>query len=58
MDTLRIAGISFTNYALHLGHFNGAKAFILKVVGIIVKLTPSKEDDKIVAELKKILKKF
>ena len=36
----------------------GAKAFILKVVGIIVKLTPSKEDDKIVAELKKVLKKF
>mgnify|MGYP003626477909 CR=1 FL=1 len=36
----------------------GVKAFMIKVLDTIVKITPSKEDDKIVAEMKKVLKKF
>ena len=32
MDTLRIAGISFTNYALHLGHFNVVIQGLTKMV--------------------------
>lgn len=36
----------------------GVKAFMIKVLDTIVKITPSKEDDKIVAEVKKVLKKF
>ena len=36
----------------------GVKAFILKVASIIVKLTPSKEDDKMLVEIKKVLKRF
>jgi len=34
MDTLRIAGISFTNYALHLGHFNDALQIVVAVLSI------------------------
>ena len=33
----------------------GIKGFILKIVTIITKLTPSKEDDKLVAKIKKVL---
>tara|TARA_R110000824_G_scaffold163365_1_gene339116 strand:- start:67 stop:228 length:162 start_codon:yes stop_codon:yes gene_type:complete len=36
----------------------GAKAFILKVLDVIVKLTPSKEDDKMVAKIKEVLSEF
>jgi hypothetical protein len=36
----------------------GAKAFIMKVLDIIVKLTPSKEDDKMVSKMKKIMSEF
>jgi hypothetical protein len=36
----------------------GVKAFMIKVLDTIAKITPSKEDDKIVAEIKKTLKKF
>jgi len=36
----------------------GAKAFIIKVLDIIAAATPSKKDDKIVAEIKKVLAKF
>lgn len=36
----------------------GSKAFILKVLDIIVAATPSKKDDEIVAEIKKVLSKF
>jgi hypothetical protein len=36
----------------------GAKAFILKVLDTIVKLTPSKKDDEMVAEMKKVLSNF
>ena len=34
---------------------HGAKAFILKVMDIIVKATPSKKDDEIVAKIKKAM---
>ena len=36
----------------------GAKAFFLWVAELIAKATPSKKDDQMVAEIKKILKKF
>tara|TARA_R100000656_G_scaffold38102_1_gene32131 strand:+ start:623 stop:784 length:162 start_codon:yes stop_codon:yes gene_type:complete len=34
---------------------HGAKALIVKVLDIIVKATPSKKDDEMVAEIKKVL---
>ena len=34
MDTLRIAGISFTNYALHLGHFNDVLQIVVALLSI------------------------
>jgi len=36
----------------------GAKAFFLWVAGLIAKATPSKKDDQMLAEIKKVLKKF
>jgi len=36
----------------------GAKAFMLKVLDMIAKATPSKDDDKMVAKIKKVLAKF
>tara|TARA_R100000656_G_scaffold121053_1_gene95725 strand:- start:110 stop:268 length:159 start_codon:yes stop_codon:yes gene_type:complete len=36
----------------------GAKVFILKVIDMIVKATPSKKDDKMLAEIKKVLSEF
>lgn len=33
----------------------GAKAFIIKVIDLIVKATPSKKDDELVAKIKKAL---
>jgi hypothetical protein len=34
MDTLRIAGINFTNYALHLGHVNNVLQILVAVLSI------------------------
>ena len=36
----------------------GAKAFILKVLEMIVKVTPSKKDDEMVAKIKEVLSEF
>ena len=36
----------------------GAKAFFLWVAELIAKATPSKKDDQMLAEIKKVLKKF
>jgi hypothetical protein len=36
----------------------GAKGFFLWVAGLIAKATPSKKDDKMVEEIKKVLDKF
>ena len=36
----------------------GMKAFILKVLDILVKLTPSKKDDEMLAKIKAVLKEF
>ena len=36
----------------------GAKAFFLWVAELIAKATPSKKDDQMVAEIKKVLNKF
>ena len=36
----------------------GAKAFILKVLEMIVKATPSKKDDEMVAKIKEVLAEF
>ena len=36
----------------------GAKAFILKVLDMIVKATPSKKDDEMVAKMKEVLADF
>jgi len=37
---------------------HGAKKFIIKVVDIIVKATPSKKDDELVAKIKKAMEGF
>ena len=37
---------------------HGLKKFILKVLGVVAKLTPSKEDDKMLEEIKKVLNEF
>lgn len=37
---------------------HGAKVFIMKVIDIIVKATPSKKDDELVAKIKKAIKEF
>jgi hypothetical protein len=34
MDTLRIAGINFTNYALHLGHVNNVLQIVVAILSI------------------------
>ena len=36
----------------------GAKAFMLKILDIIVAVTPSKKDDEMLAEIKDVMKKF
>ena len=36
----------------------GMRAFILKVLDILVKLTPSKKDDEMLAKIKGVLKEF
>jgi len=36
----------------------GAKAFMLKILDIIVSATPSKKDDEMLDEIKKVLAKF
>jgi len=36
----------------------GAKGFFLWVAGLIAKATPTKKDDQMVEEIKKVLKKF
>tara|TARA_R100000458_G_C8265201_1_gene240321 strand:- start:64 stop:225 length:162 start_codon:yes stop_codon:yes gene_type:complete len=36
----------------------GTKAFILKVLDTIVKLTPSKKDDEMVAKMKSVMADF
>ena len=36
----------------------GIKAFIIKILDIIVKLTPSKKDDELVEKLKIVIKEF
>ena len=36
----------------------GAKVFIMKVLDIIVKLTPSKKDDEMVAKMKSVMADF
>jgi len=37
---------------------NGAKAIVLKVVGMIVKATKSKKDDEMLEKIKEILKDY
>ena len=37
---------------------HGTRGFIIKVLDIIAKATPSKKDDEIVAEIKKVLAGF
>ena len=37
---------------------NGAKAIILKVVGMIVKATKSKKDDEMLEKIKEVLKNY
>ena len=37
---------------------HGAKAFIIKVIDLIVKATPSKKDDDLVAKIKKAMESF
>jgi hypothetical protein len=37
---------------------HGTKGFIIIVLDIIVKMTPSKADDRMVAEMKKVLANF
>jgi len=34
MDTLRIAGINLTNYALHLGHVNNVLQIVVAILSI------------------------
>ena len=36
----------------------GAKAFMLKILDIIVSVTPSKKDDEMLAEIKDVMNKF
>ena len=36
----------------------GAKAFMLKVLDMIVKATPSKKDDEMVARIKEVMSEF
>jgi hypothetical protein len=36
----------------------GARAFILKVLDMIVKATPSKKDDEMVAKIKEVMSEF
>ena len=36
----------------------GAKVFIMKVLDMIVKATPSKKDDEMVAKIKEVLSSF
>jgi hypothetical protein len=36
----------------------GAKAFMLKVLDMIVKATPSKKDDEMVAKIKEVMDEF
>jgi len=36
----------------------GLKEFFLWIIGMVVKVTPTKKDDKMVAEIKKVLNKF
>ena len=36
----------------------GVRAFIMKVLDIIVKLTPTKKDDEMVAKIKQVIKEF
>jgi|TARA_R110002051_G_scaffold291508_2_gene355549 hypothetical protein len=36
----------------------GAKAFIIKIIDLIVKYTPSKKDDELVAKIKKAMESF
>ena len=36
----------------------GSKVFIMKVLDMIVKATPSKKDDEMVAKIKEVLSKF
>jgi len=36
----------------------GVKAFIMKVLDVIVKLTPTKKDDAMVAKIKQVIKEF
>ena len=36
----------------------GAKAFMLKVLDMIVKATPSKKDDEMVAKIKEVMAEF
>jgi len=37
---------------------HGVKGFIIMVLDIVVKMTPSKEDDKLVAKIKKAMDSF
>jgi len=37
---------------------HGAKVFIMKVIDLIVKYTPSKKDDELVAKIKKAMESF
>ena len=37
---------------------HGAKRLIFKILDMIVKATPSKEDDKLVAKIKEAMKEF
>ena len=43
MDTLRIAGINFTNYALHLGHFNDALQIVVAMLSIYLLIRKIKD---------------
>lgn len=36
----------------------GAKVFILKILDIVVEATPSKKDDQMLAEIKRVMNKF
>jgi len=40
------------------GKKKGEKAFKLKILDIIVSVTPSKKDDKMLAEIKDVMNKF
>ena len=43
METLRIAGINFTNYALHLGHVSDLLQIVVAVISIYLLIRKIKD---------------